>query len=180
MILFYGQLIYDQVENNTADDEGGGICLSDWTGTDLTIGGKMIVRNNTAKKDGKTIKSNLYLEGDEDLIVGKMSFGSEVGIRTETSASEYNGIDKKILVQSTDSSHLYFTCDEDGYTIKYQDDPTKNNYRYIYIAKGTRDEYSVKLMMITLPNSLQLLTQLKPENMPERLSPYLRVISSTI
>lgn len=134
------------VEENIAGDEGGGICLSDWTGTDLTIGGKMIVRNNTASIDGKSVKSNLYLEGDDDLIVGTMSLGSVVGIRTETSAKEYNGIGKKILVQSTASSHLYFFCDEDGYTIKYQNDPAKDNYRYLYIATGTRTQNDIKLL----------------------------------
>lgn len=133
------------VEENMAGDEGGGICVSDWTGSDLAIGGKMIVRNNTATIDGKSVISNLYLEGDDNLIVGTMMIGSAVGIRTEIPAKDYNGVDNTILAQSTDSSHLHFFCDEAGYTIKYQSDPTKNNYRHLYIMAGTEKQTGVKL-----------------------------------
>ena len=149
------------VEENIAGDEGGGICLSDWTGSSLTIGGKMIVRNNTASIDGKSVRSNLYLEGDDDLIVGAMTLGSAVGIRTEIPAKDYNGVDNTILEQSTDSSHLHFFCDEAGYTIKYQDDPTKNNYRYFYIVAGSENQNGIRLFsdyaarQLTIPYTVE-------------------------
>lgn len=134
------------VENNTADDEGGGICVSDWTGTDLTISGKMIVRNNYESKSKGQIKSNLYLEGDDDLIVGTLSIGSEIWIRTEESASDYNGADHPILAAETSSSHLFFFADEDGFCVMYQGDPNQDNYRNFYLYKGIRTEKDVKVL----------------------------------
>lgn len=134
------------VENNLAGDEGGGICVSDYNASGLSISGKMIVRNNYVSNKSGKIKSNLYLEGDDDLSVGALSLGSEIWIRTEEPAEKYNGINKSISPKSTATSHLYFFADEDGYTVKYQDDPTKEKYRFLYIAKGTRTEYDVKLL----------------------------------
>ena len=134
------------VEDNIADDEGGGICVSDWTGTDLTISGKMIVRNNYVSTSGGKVKSNLYLEGDDDLIVGSISLGSEIWLRTEISASKYNGASKTLLVTETSTSHLFFFADEDGYCVKYQNDVTKPNYRHLYLEKGTRTESGLQLL----------------------------------
>ena len=131
------------VENNVAGDEGGGICLSDWTGTDLKISGKMIVRNNYEQNE---VKSNLYLEGDDDLIVGTLSLGSEIWIKTEIPAAKYNGVDKTLLEEQTGTSHLFFFADEEGYCVKYQDDPAKANYRRMYLAVGTRAEDATKVL----------------------------------
>ena len=131
------------VENNVAGDEGGGICLSDWTGTDLKISGRMIVRNNYESNE---VKSNLYLEGDDDLIVGTLSLGSEIWIKTEIPAAKYNGVDKTLLEEQTGTSHLFFFADEEGYCVKYQDDPAKANYRRMYLAVGTRAEDATKVL----------------------------------
>ena len=131
------------VENNVAGDEGGGICLSDWTGTDLKISGRMIVRNNYESNE---VKSDLYLEGDDDLIVGTLSLGSEIWIKTEIPAAKYNGVDKTLLEEQTGTSHLFFFADEEGYCVKYQDDPAKANYRRMYLAVGTRAEDATKVL----------------------------------
>lgn len=131
------------IENNSANKEGGGICVSDWTGTDLSISGKMIVRNNYASQK---IKSNLYLEGDEDLIVESLSLGSEIWIRTEAAADSYNGINCPIVTKETAASHLFFFADEDGYCVKYQSDVNKDHYRYLYLEKGTRTEQGLQTL----------------------------------
>ena len=131
------------VENNVAGDEGGGICVSDWTGSDLKISGKMTVRNNYESGE---VKSDLYLEGDDDLIVGALSLGSEIWIKTEKPASKYNGVSKTLLATETGTSHLFFFADEDGYCVKYQDDPAQKNYRHLYLAMGTRTQDDVKVL----------------------------------
>ena len=140
------------VESNLADKEGGGICVSEWMDTKLTVSGKMIVRNNHVSGKSQPIKSNLYLESDNGLIAGALSLGSEIRVRTESAASSYNGVQKPIVAQETSTSHLFFFADEDDYCVKYQDDLTKPNYRYLYLEKGKRyesgllvpDDYSVR------------------------------------
>ena len=134
------------VENNTANKEGGGICVSDWTGSDLSISGKIIVRNNYVSQDKTAIKSNLYLEGDEDLIVETISIGSEIWVRTEEEISSYNGLKNPIVTQATDASPLFFYSDVDGYHIEFQNDPKKSNYRYLFFAAGAKEDFDVKLM----------------------------------
>lgn len=137
------------VLDNTCDSSGGGICLASSVNTPLYISGKMIVRDNFETGTGRKIKSNLYLEGDNELVVETMSLGSEVHIRTKTHADKYSGPSKSLLLQQTGSSHLFFFADEIGYCVKYQDDPSKDGYRRMYLEKGTRVEDHVQILTDT-------------------------------
>ena len=134
------------IVDNLTDESGGGICLASSVDTPLHISGKMIVRDNFETGTGRNIKSNLYLEGNNKLVVGNMALGSEVHIRTKKHADEYNGPSKSILKEQTNSSHLFFYSDEIGYCVKYQDDPAQDNYRRMYLSKGTRVQDDVQFM----------------------------------
>ena len=143
------------VEGNEANKDGAGICVSDWVNTDLAISGRMLVRNNYLRKKDKNgnwvksdVKSNLYLESDNDLIVGDLTMDSEVWIRTEIKAEKFNGSGNPFLAQPTNASQLHFFADEPGYCVKYQDDPAKGNYRYMYLEKGTRADDALKLLQV--------------------------------
>lgn len=143
------------VEGNTSNKEGGGICLSNWTGTDLSISGKMIVRNNYKTTDKQKVKSNLYLELNKNLIVEELLLGSEVWVKTAASPSYYSGPIFPILDQATSASHYYFFSDVEGYYVNYQNDPKKPNHRYFYLEKGTRKDLSVQLRTDLTPYKLE-------------------------
>ena len=161
--LYRTNMVGCLVEENRSDENGAGICVSCFMGTDIALSGKMIVRNNyeVVSKD-KLVKSDLYLAGDDDLIVDSLSLGSEIWIKTGTSASKYSGVKCTLLDSPTNTSHLFFYSDVDGYYVKYQDDPAKDNYRHLYLEKGTRvddgiktlEDYSIKM----LPDSYKIET----------------------
>ena len=142
------------IVDNVTNQSGGGICLSNYVNTPLHISGKMIVRDNFEVGTGRKIKSNLYLEGNNKLVVETMSLGSEVHIRTKKHADEYNGPSKSLLSKQTGSSHLFFFADEEGYCVKYQDDPDVTNYRRMYLEKGTRVEDHTQILTDTSPELL--------------------------
>ena len=145
--LYRTNMVSCLVEENRSDENGAGICVSSFMGTDLAVSGEMVVRNNyEVVSKNKLVNSNLYLAGDDDLIVDSLSLGAEIWIKTGTGASDYNGINKTLLDQPTNTSHLFFFSDVDGYYVKYQDDPAKNNYRHLYLEKGTRVEDGVKTL----------------------------------
>lgn len=129
------------VQNNAAKSGGGGIFLCDQLGTDLQIGGTMIVRHNfiaSFKDMYSDTKSNLYVEGDDDLIVESLGARSEVWLRLESGLNKYNGIDNRFTVHPTDVSPLFFFSDVEGYHVEHQSDPNKENFRHLYFAKGDR------------------------------------------
>lgn len=129
------------VQNNAAKEEGGGIFLSDYTGTDLQISGKMTVRYNYVA-DFDTMysdyNSNLYVEGDDDLIVGSLSRDSEVWLRIESKLKDYNGASHCITAQPTNTVQNAFYSDVAGYHVARQDVPAEKNYRHLYFEKGER------------------------------------------
>ena len=144
--LFRTNVVDCLIEENTAEKNGAGICVSCFMGTDVAVSGKTIIRNNSELGTGEKVNSNLYLAGDDDLIVDSLSLGSEIWIKTGIEASSYNGIENTLLDQPTSTSHLFFKSDVEGYCIKYQDDPAKENYRHLYIATGTRTEDDIKTL----------------------------------
>lgn len=138
--LYLAEMIDCSVEDNEAGESGGGICVSDWTGTDLSISGKIIVRNNyESTKDGN-VKSNLYLEGDDDLIIGTLSYMSEIWVKTEKVVSEKT-VSVPIVSESTTASYLLFFSDVEGTKISYQNNPEMENYRYLCVVRGERQEH---------------------------------------
>lgn len=135
------------VEYNYSKEHGGGICVSDYRGVDLTIAGKMIVRNNfkssEKNKDKATDKSNLYLQGNEDLIVQTLLEGSEIWIRTGTSADKRSGVNNPITEGRTDMDPRYFYSDKGEYQVYYNTDPTSSNFHRYYLVKTkVRPTYS--------------------------------------
>ena len=130
------------VEYNMSASLGGGVCLGDHSNAGLTLSDKIIIRNNKENKDNVEKESNLYLEGSDDLVVESLSIGSEVHVRTKKAASSYNGYKNSFLSKKTSASYLYFFADEPGYTVKYQIDPAKEKYHFMYFEKGTRAEAS--------------------------------------
>ena len=135
------------VENNLADYLGGGIYVSTFSDSHLAVSGKMIVRNNSQSAFKKTVASNVYLVDDgNNLIVNALSLGSVIGIRTAEPAHLHCGVNKPVIADQTDTSHLFFYADEDGYCVKYQDDPNQNHYRYLYFEKGTRTQDDVQIL----------------------------------
>ena len=139
------------VIDNTCNESGAGICLSSSVGTPLEISGKMTVRDNFETGTGSNIASNLYIENNNKLIVGKMALGSKVYIRTKKHADSYNGPSKSLLCEDSTTSHLFFFADEINYCVKYQDDPAKPNYRRMYLDKGTRVDDNIKTLSDTAP-----------------------------
>ena len=142
--LFRTNMISCLVEENRSEKNGAGICVSCFKGTDIAVGGEMIVRNNYESGTGTNVKSDLYLAGDDDMIVESLSLGAEIWIKTGIDPANYNGIGKTLLDQPTSTSHLFFYSDVDGYYVKYQDDPAKENYRHLYLEKGTRVDDGIK------------------------------------
>ena len=145
--LYRTNMVGCLVEENRSDENGAGICVSSFKGTDIAVSGEMIVRNNyEVISENELVKSNLYLAGDDDLIVDSLSLGAEIWIKTGTSASKYNGVKCTLLDQPTNASHLFFFSDVDGYYVKYQDDPAKDKYRHLYLEKGTRVEDGIRTL----------------------------------
>ena len=139
--LYMVKMSHCTVQNNAAADAGGGIHLSDYTGTDLQISGKMTVRYNYVAPFSKMYSdynSNLYLEGDDDLIVGSMSTDSEVWIRIEEDIEDYCGPGNCLTAQPTSAVQNAFYSDVDGYHVTRQNIPAKENYRHLYFEKGER------------------------------------------
>lgn len=134
------------IENNLSDKNGGGIFVNGIPGVYLAISGKMIVRDNYEATSGQRIRSNLYLSGDDDLIVDGLSMGSEVWVKTGTAPSSYYGVKKPITSQITSTSQFFFFSDVDGYVVKYQDDPAKANYRHLYLEKGAHPGEAVRVI----------------------------------
>lgn len=132
------------VEGNCSKEHGGGICLSSSKGRDTYLDGKMIVRNNYkssySNKENASDKSNLYIQGNEDLILLDIAHGSEVWVRTGTSATKHNGIDKPITEGKTLSSVSYFYSDNTKYYVEHQLDPSKKNHLRFYLVEGKRPE----------------------------------------
>lgn len=159
--LYRTNMVSCLVEENRSAENGAGICVSCFKGTDIAVSGEMIVRNNyEVVSENKLVNSNLYLAGDDDMIVDSLSLGAEIWIKTGIDASDYNGINKTLLDQPTNTSHLFFFSDVDGYYVKYQDDPAKDNYRHLYLEKGTRVEDGIKTLkdysIKMLPNSYEI------------------------
>ena len=145
--LYRTNMVSCLVEENRSAKNGAGICVSCFMGTDLAVSGEMIVRNNyEVVSDNKLVNSNLYLSGDDDLIVDSLSLGAEIWIKTGTAASDYNGVKCTLLDSPTNTSHLFFFSDVDGFYVKYQDDPAKAKYRHLYLEKGTRVEDGIKAL----------------------------------
>lgn len=129
------------VENNCSKEHGGGICVGDYDGVDLTIDGTMIVRNNFKSSKDKmataTDKSNLYLQGDEDLIIGNITSDSEVWIRTGTSAKDHNGIEHPITENRTVVVPKCFFSDNTDYHVAYYtENPNHSTFHRYYLKKG--------------------------------------------
>ena len=149
-----GLYLYDLKMNNMSDctiernsssiGGGGGICVSNLIGTMLTISGKMIIRDNNETKGDTEIESNLYLQGNNDLVVGALTVGSVIGVRKRTDVTSKNGISYSFLSEPTTASKYYFFSDVDGYYVEYQNDPSKDKYHYLYFTKGTRVEQTIK------------------------------------
>ena len=55
--LYLTKFIDCIIEDNKADSNGAGICVNCATGTDVSVGGKMIIRNNLEGPEGKEIQS---------------------------------------------------------------------------------------------------------------------------
>lgn len=139
------------VEHNAAKIRGGGICIGDAIGSDLQISGKMTVRDNHISSQGKMAsaieRSNLYIEGDDDLIVGTLTLDSEIWVRVGSDASDYNGVESPITAAQTDTSHLFFFSDDEDYSVHYQYDPHLENYRHLYLKSGARTDSSLKTLV---------------------------------
>ena len=134
------------IVDNTSTETGGGICLSSSVDTPLQISGKMIVRDNYQTTGDSKIPSNLFLESNTGLVVGDMALGSEVYIRTNKAAKDYNGPSNSLLAEKTGASHLFFYADEEGYCVKYLDDPAQENHRRMYLSQGDRVQDDVQYM----------------------------------
>lgn len=134
------------VENNTSDSNGAGISLNKTMRAPLNISGKMVVRDNMETTGNTSIKSNLYISANKQLIVGTLNLASEVWVKTGKGAESANGVTKPFVSEATAASRYYFFSDADGYYVEYQNDPSQVNYRYLYFAKGTRTDDSIKLL----------------------------------
>ncbi len=123
------------IENNTAGDKGDGIYVS--KDCDLSISGKMLIRDNG--------EENLYLADNNELIAGSMSRGTEVYISL-ASIESFTGTDKPFVTAAADTRPEYFFSDKEGYYVARQNDPTKANYRFLYMEKGQRPEPDTKVL----------------------------------
>ena len=137
------------VTENRADKHACGIYVDDTVDTDpLSISGKMIVNNNGNPWTNND--SNLYFEsyysfvtGGRLLTVGAISAGSDVGISLPGTPSGWYGYDHPFTNSGTNANSKYFFCDDAGYYVARQSDPTSSWYRYLYMAPGTRPETTV-------------------------------------
>lgn len=130
------------VEGNCSKEHGGGVVIADYRGFDLTISGRMIVRNNYkssySNRENATENSNLYVQGNDDLLVKSLSAGSEIWVRTGKKAESYNGISKKLTDKRADATASYFFADNTEYYVEYQNDPALKNYGCLYLKKGKK------------------------------------------
>lgn len=115
------------IEKNNANGNGDGIYVS--KDCVLSISGKMSVKENG--------NENIYLAGNKDLSVGSLSRGSEVYISL-SDISSFTGKENPFVSSVADTKAEYFFSDKAGYYIVRQDDPTQNNYRYLYLEQGER------------------------------------------
>ena len=124
------------IESNTANGKGDGIYVSE--DCDLSVSGKMLVRNNG--------EENLYLSGNDELVAGSMSRGTEVYISLADDINTLTGAEKPFVTAAADTRPEYFYSDKDGFYIARQNDPSKANYRFLYMEKGTRPETDTKVL----------------------------------
>lgn len=124
------------IENNAANGKGDGVFVS--KDCDISLSGKMIIRNNG--------EENLYLADNNELIVGSMSRGTEVYISLAGATDNLTGANAPFVSAAADTRPEYFFSDKDGYYVARQNDPSKDNYRYLYMEKGTRPEPDTKVI----------------------------------
>ncbi len=120
--------------------KGGGIYVQQ--DCNLSISGELYINDNN--------NGNLYLEDNDDLIVGAVSDGSEVYL-------SFNGamgslVNKPVTSAVADTKAQYFYTDAPGYYIERQNEPTKENYRYFYLYEGTKPVISTDTHKDTATN----------------------------
>lgn len=116
------------IEKNTAKAQGDGVYVSE--DCDLSVSGKMIIKNNG--------EENLFLEGNDDLYASSLSRGSEVYISIGGDLSSFTGPSNPFVSSTADTRPEYFFSDKEGYYVSRQNDPTQKNYRYLYFEAGQR------------------------------------------
>ena len=131
------------VEENSAIKKGDGVFVT--KDCDLSVSGKLTVKNNG--------EENIYLEGNDDLVAGSMSRGSEVYISLAGSITQLNGSEKPFVSSTADTKPDYFFSDIKGYYVLRQNDPSKNNYRYLYFEKGERPEINSQTLTSSSVNT---------------------------
>lgn len=131
------------IENNTATGTGDGVYVT--TDCDLSVSGKMTVKNNGAE--------NIYLEGNDDLYAGSLSRGSEVYISIKGNLSEFTGHLKPFVSYTADTRAEYFFSDKTGYYAVRQNDPAVSNYRYLYFQAGQRPENDSEVIKASSVNT---------------------------
>ena len=124
------------IENNSANGKGDGIFVS--KDCDISLSGKMLIRNNG--------EENLYLSGNDELVAGSMSRGSEVYISFADYINTLTGAAKPFVTSAADTKPEYFFSDKEGFYIARQNDPTKVNYRFLYMEKGERPQPDTKVL----------------------------------
>lgn len=127
------------IENNAANGKGDGIFVS--KDCDISLSGKMLVKNNG--------EENLYLADNNELIAGSMSRGTEVYISLSGNMDSLAGSDAPFVSAAADTRPEYFFSDKEGFYVARQNDPSKANYRYLYMEKGARPEPDTKVLTST-------------------------------
>lgn len=131
------------IENNSANGNGDGIFVS--RDCDISISGKMLIKNNG--------NENLYLADNNELVAGSMSRGTEVYISLAGNMENCTGAEMPFVSAAADTRPEYFFSDEEGYYVARQNDPSKTNYRYLYMEKGNRPETEAKVITSSSVNT---------------------------
>lgn len=133
---------------NYSKEHGGGVLVK--PNKHVTVAGTLVIRDNVKANYGEykteADKSNLYLQGNNDLVVGTLYQGAAIWIRSGKSADDYNGVNHTLTKGSwdgyTNTSPAFFYSDNPKYYVEHQRDKTKKNYFNLYLKEGTRPTYA--------------------------------------
>ena len=131
------------IENNSAVGKGDGVFVSE--DCDISVSGKMLIKNNG--------EENLYLAGNNELLPGSMSRGTEIYVSLAGAMDSLTGSANPFVSAPADTRPEYFFSDKDGYYIARQNNPSESNYRYLYFEKGTRPETDAKVLTSSSVNT---------------------------